>query len=344
MRDHQFLQYIPRRKSSRVIRLVSLDLMNFFFQKSLSRTRWLKLPRHSIECYSDGRDPDGNPRRETWTSNSFGLRDLEQHIFETLGFESSAFNVFEPQSPWLDAVVDVAPIFPYVDKEGGALAFQAPLPLGDEFPVVPRIDREGHIYTTLQVHLQKSAHSLRSNLVANSDDFHSIEWLNTLRIFVADMISLIDITLHHIYTKAQYAPLPGWNFDLDELGVRHGRRLRDKISWVRQITGTPLDDAEEELRAFHRLRQIRNHLQHFDPPCFGFTLEDVESWLNCASPIARLAWKIRKRVEAPLTPSLVALIVAPDVRFTPKNSTARRIPQPENVGYRSTCWSTEDEG
>jgi hypothetical protein len=58
------------------------------------------------------------------------------------------------------------------------------------------------------------------------------EWFLDLRTLVSDTVSLVEITLNQLYLKAEYDPLPGWKFDREKLGNRHGRRFKDKLAWV----------------------------------------------------------------------------------------------------------------
>ena len=51
-----------------------------------------------------------------------------------------------------------------------------------------------------------------------------------LRMLLNECVSIVDITLHQLYFKAEYGPKPaGWTFDPDRLGRRHGVRLKDKL-------------------------------------------------------------------------------------------------------------------
>ncbi|OIP36501.1 MAG: hypothetical protein AUK47_15030 [Deltaproteobacteria bacterium CG2_30_63_29] len=158
---------------------------------------------------------------------------------------------------------------------------------------------------------------LREALVNNSDEFSSDAWFQNLRSLAGECVSLIDVTLHQLYFKAQHDPLPGWAFDDTKLGERHNRRIADKLKWGFLISGNPLN-AKEEIAAFDSIRELRNHLQHFDPPCFCFTLErDAVKWLNDALLVGRLAWKIRQQVGAPLSMPLIRLLLAPEAAFQP---------------------------
>ena len=338
MSSHQYFHYVPHKKGERIIRVVSLDLINFYFRQKLSRSKWLRQKRLSLSWYTEKVDEGGSRSRKNTNSVPFTILDFEEHIFRTQGFNYDDFTLFSPYCSWLDADVGIGLDFHFADAGGESVKMQTPLPLGSHFPIVPSIDREGHIYSSLQGMLQKSIIETRQRLISESDQFSTPSWFNLLRMYIMDCVSIIDMTLHHIYTKAEFDPLPGWNFDVVSLGDRNGRRLVDKLRWVGQITGNPLNDAEVELKSFHRLREIRNHLQHFDPPCFGLSLEDVTSWINFSSLVGRLAWKIRKKIGSPLTPNLIALIVAPDVCFVPKRPDWPRKAQPADVGYGSTRW------
>jgi len=155
--------------------------------------------------------------------------------------------------------------------------------------------------------------------------------------FFADCVSLIDVTLHQTYVKAQFDLPSEWIFDPAKLGTRHGRRMSDKLRWIGLIAGRPLDDAFAEVGALNLIRKLRNHVQHFDPPCFAFTMEEVATWLNQAPKIGCLAWKIRDRLKSPLNTTLVELVVAPEVAFVPKDARPRGH-HGCDVGHVSTCW------
>src|SRR5262249_50769929 len=147
---------------------------------------------------------------------------------------------------------------------------------------------------------------------------------------------------HQLYFMAQYRGRDrGWRFDPDKLGPRHGQRLKDKLAWIGQITGRPLDNAAEELKAFHRLRTVRNHFNHFDPPCVAYTVEDVVGWLNDVPMVGRLAWKIREKANAQLSTHLVEVIALPRAEFVPRDPSLPRVPQPQGVGYGSVVWPAE---
>lgn len=83
---------------------------------------------------------------------------------------------------------------------------------------------------------------------------------------------------------------------------------------------------------------VRNHFNHFDPPCIAYTVEDVVGWLNDVPRIGMLLWKIRAKLRSQLNPTIIEIITLPEVMFVPRNPTLPRVPQPRDVGYASTIW------
>jgi len=171
-----------------------------------------------------------------------------------------------------------------------------------------------------------------------------VEWVFDLRTLISDVISLVEITLHQIYTKAEYDPLPGWKFDKTKLGEKHGRRITDKLKWIGQITGKPLDDARDEVISLNNLRCIRNHMMHFDPPCLVVPLEEVGVWLNQVLDIAFLLQKIRSKLGVSISSELANFMLQKDVVFTPEPSFQARLPIDSiKTGYLSSYWSEKQE-
>lgn len=300
--------------------------MNYYNNENFSRSKWLK----------------AQPRQVVWENRtkksvSITLALFERHLHQYGAFDYSTFGLPEPRCAWLDFDTSVGPDFHYVDPAGIPLALRVPTTLGDRFPLVPLLDREGVIYPSFQLPILGRIVKLRRQLIESSDTYQSYDWLQDLRALVSECVSLVDITLHQVYFKAQYDPLPGWSFDQDRLGNRHGRRLLDKLGWVHKITNETLNWSSDDKKAFAEIKNLRNHLSHFDPPCFCFTLEDAARWLNQVKTVGRLNWQIRTAVRSPLSVPLIELLLAEDVVFVPRTE-ARRIPQPDNVGYGSVKW------
>jgi hypothetical protein len=165
-----------------------------------------------------------------------------------------------------------------------------------------------------------------------------LDWLTDLRLLFSESVSLVDITLHQFYFRAKFdGAAHGWHFDDKKVGPRKGIRLMDKFKWIGEITGSPLENAHDELRQFEILKNLRNHLSHFDPPCFAYTLRDVASWLNLIPDLGRLLWKIRKKIGVQLTPPLVKMILLPKVEIHEKY--VRATVQPDQPsGYITSTW------
>jgi len=201
------------------------------------------------------------------------------------------------------------------------------------------------IFLSLQESLQESVLRVRDRLVTGSGEAVSgdLEWLTNLRLLFAEGVSLVDITLHQFYFRAKFASaVHGWRFDDKRVGDRRGVRLMDKFEWIGKITGSPLDDARDELEQFEILKNLRNHLSHFDPPCFAYTLGDVASWLNLIPDLGRLLWKIRKRIGAQLTPRLVKMVLLPKVEVH-RNRVRAAVQQEQVSGYATSTWPTPQE-
>jgi hypothetical protein len=330
---HQYLRVAGTLSRGRALRDIAVALMNYYCRVEYSRTKWIKHPEVVVGWQLKPESPHSK-------SISFGLRAIERHL-ESGTFAEATFGLRPLGLEWLDWSVSVAPDFHAVDKEGKSLSIRAPLSFGDNFPIVPHIDREGAFAVSFQLSLQTRINKLRRQLVDTSSTFSSPEWFEDLRALFNECVSLIDNTLHQLYFKAQYDPLPGWHFDGKRLGKRHGLRLADKLAWVYQITGRHLLISASDRDAFLELKDLRNHLNHFDPPCFCFTLEDVTKWLNGVTSVARLNWAIRSAASCPLSVPLIEMLLAPSIEFVPKNGVLVRAPQPPNMGYASVKWPRE---
>lgn len=334
--SHQFLALEPRPPGNRVLRDVALALANYYCGESFSRSKWLKQKPRIVKWSEDVADANGVVSPRWHNSRQFDLRAIESHL-EGGSFESASFDLFAPKCLWLDPEVSMGPDFHLVGSDGNAVTFQTPTPLGAAFPLIPRLDREGMTFSSFQLRIQNRIVRLWNKIIKTSGAFATEEWFDDLRSLVGECVSLIDVTLHQLYFKAKYSALSGWTFDPPRLGERHGRRLMDKLGWVFQITGKPLHLTPDERGSLQRIKDLRNHLNHFDPPCFCYTMEDVALWMNDVRAIAKISWKIRLALGSALSAPLIAMLLFRTVVFVPRNP-GTRIPQPNNVGYGSTSW------
>jgi len=247
-------------------------------------------------------------------------------------------------SNWLDRTLQATLKVHLTDSRTESLQIKdgnLPLEYGESFPIVPILDREGHIFTTFHSQLIKRIIDQRKSIVENSHLAFETDWLFNLRSLINDSVSIIDITLNQLYTKAEYSPQLGWNFEPQKLGSKINRRIKDKLKWVRLISGNSFN-IEEELPKFERLRRIRNHLNHFDPPTLVITLEEAAEWLNDILYIARILIKIRLAVKTEISTSLIELLVQNKVFFNPEERFKNRFPlKSPQAGYFSSVWQSE---
>jgi hypothetical protein len=317
------------------VRNVCVAIFATYFGQWRGVTAWKKQGRASITW----RDHSAAEHQ----SKPFSFDDVCIHLRETGSFDPGAFGLGPLLSPWLDGSVEISPRFhaPAVERRDVALTFYLPTSFSESFPLHAQLDREGRAFSSLQLVLLKALSDVRRKLVTSSDElFGGAEWLQNLFNYLNTAIACVDNTLHQLYYRAKYeaAKHPGWTFDEAMLGQPYRTRMRDKLAWVGQITGKPLDNCPVEISAFLRLKRVRNHLNHFDPPVLAFSIEDVADWLSVSSDIAKLLFQIRLRAGAPLCVPLVELLLAPAIRFVPFDPAKQRVPQKAGVGYGSTTW------
>lgn len=285
----------------------------------------------------------------TWTDSKgnthtgqVSFNKLVEHIQTTLSLDVELFNLPRLECTWLDcAGLSLQRNFHILADHTEPVKLQLQTPFGEKFPFRPGLDREGMAYASFQIPIQKNLVYLHKQVVQESQ--HSVttdhQWLNNLRMLINECVSIVDITLHQIYAAAEYRINPQWTFSPDRLKKQRGMRITDKFEWIGQITGRPLDNAKANIDSFNLLRGIRNHLNHFEPPCFALTPEDVMEWLNKVPRIGYLLWKIREKLEAQLTPELIQIVLLPQVIFDSERRQSlqsnKRIPQPTDSGYNS---------
>lgn len=316
------------------VRTVAAAILGGYLGQDVSYSKWRDAGEFVV-TWNDEKEQAQN-------SKSFSFDDLCDHLTTHERFVPAEMNLPPVRLDWLDTSIEIKQPFhaPANERQDDSLTFMLASPLGDKFPIHPKIDREGRAFSSLQGMLLQSWLDLRTRLVEQSNQlFEGYDWLRDLFMYLNTVVSAVDNTLHQIYYRAKYQnSTPGWTFDERKLGPATARRLKDKLSWVGQITGQPLDDCTAEVAQFVQLKDVRNHIAHFDPPAFAFTIEDVARWLNGSFAVAKLLWAVRKRVAQPMSSPLIALLLAREVDWYPRDAGMRRVPQRPDTGYASSCW------
>ncbi|SFG61306.1 hypothetical protein [Pontibacter chinhatensis] len=215
--------------------------------------------------------------------------------------------------------------------------------LGENFPIKPILAREGFCIESFLDILIARVISKRDTLVNSSNKFYSFNWFFTLRDIVNDCISSIEIALHLMYNKAKFHPKPDWLFDEAKLGSKYGRRFKDKLKWVSHISGSSFNIESLKPSVF-LLKEIRNHLNHFDPPSFCLTAEESPKILNAVLDISKIHIEMRNSLNLSISNNLINLYLQKPVLFNPELAYARRAPFNEKEeGYNSCRWPEEQE-
>ncbi|HRE76237.1 MAG TPA: hypothetical protein PLL09_00285 [Flavobacterium sp.] len=313
----------------------SLLITNQFFNTSKSANQW----RKDKNFYRvKGKDHANNDI----ISNKINYHYISEFIRNEGHFNPTAFNLPVMKSFWLDGVFEGKINFHKHDEtapHGLAIADGYIKQIfGEKYPISPKLIREGHTFTSLQPQLLQRITKIRTKLIENSADSLTDDWFFELRSLISDSISLVEITLNQIYIMAEYNPLANWNFQKEKLGERHGRRFEDKLGWIYQISGNHLG-AEKYLPSFHNLRELRNHLMHFDPPSLIVTIEEATIWLNQIIDVGWLLIKMRKAVGTEISIPLINFILQKEAVFNPEPHCVDRLPiGTGNSDYISSTW------
>lgn len=331
---HKFIVSDFSQFNNTLLNDITNSIFNYYLKTELGITKNKKKGRVPFEWS----DKKGN--RNT---GSFSFSRIFDFLRENRSFDPSSFNLLPLKCDWLDSSLEIAkpdgPIFSGDQKS--FFGFEVESSLGKNFPVKASIDREGVAMSSVLNRVNRNLIHTHSKLIASSHLSVSLsdDWFNDLRMYFNDSVTVVDITLHQIYLMAEYNSLEfGWSFDKDRLGPKSGVRLADKFSWIGLITGRPLDDAANEIQNFIALKNVRNHLAHFDPPCFAWTVEDAVEWLNRIQGLGMLLWKIRKKLKAPFNEHIVKMLLLPKVRFDPLMKNRPSVALPKDQGYHSSTW------
>lgn len=323
-----------------------------------------KLAKMLIEQYTGQTKTLKNWRRSPslvipGTSVQVRFDDLVNHLMKFRGIENQKLGLPPPEcmgNNWMDADVTWFTHYTPINQEPRSWPVKLPLALGPSFPVAPIIDREGFVTTSPQPHLLKALLDARERVIREAPAYvpqvidrerggHAAFQMGgtpplaALMEFLNLYVTIVDITLMQAYYAGYYSPQnTGLRFCPEALGPATGRRVRDKLKWVRLLSGKTLN-ATEEQRIFNEMKAVRNHLAHFDPPCLAVSIDDVAGWLSKTSALARLLIEIRRCLNMPISGPLVRIAMTTAVRAVPRDPALKRYPQPENAGYRSSTWN-----
>lgn len=310
-------------------------IIEHLFKDKQTRKKWRD---DKTLYYIEGTDEGGNKVR----SINLNYLTVAKYIREHGYFDRLHFNLLEIACRWMDSSLEFTINWHRIDDTGKIAISLSDMyneqSYGKNFPIIPKLDREGRSFTSLLPLLTKRIIKMRTILVENSHHPLTSVWFLDLRTLISDTISIIEITLNQIYIKAEYDPLPHWTFNKEKLGERHGRRFNDKLKWIYQISGKTLD-AEPYIKSCNHLREIRNHLMHFDPPSFVITIEETVTWLNEIIDVGYLLIQIRKSIGVNISSDLINFILQKEAFFQPEDPTKKRIPLSFGIsGYQSSTW------
>ena len=313
-------------------------IIDFFFRNKQTRKKWYK---DKTSYHINWTDKNNQPL----TSKPINYLEIAKYIRDNGSFNSHEYNLPDIQCFWLDFSLDYKinwHKFDHTAPEGLAVVDGIPQQqYGNNYPIVPKLIREGHSFTTLQPQLLNRIVKMRTELISKSENVLSDDWFFDLRTLINDAVSIVEITMNQIYIKAEYDPLPGWTFDKEKLGSRHGRRFEDKLSWIYKISGNHLG-AESYLPSCNNLRELRNHMMHFDPPSLIITVEEATLWLNQIIDIGYLLIKIRQAIGAEVSLQLINFILQKEALFNPEKPFADRLQiGTGNADYASSTWTRQ---
>lgn len=271
-------------------------------------------------------------------SIGFNYRTIAEYIRKNGYFDVEDFNVPPLSEHWLDDSYTLSYSINTAESTMNVNHTLEPF-FGEKFPLNPVLNNQGMIVDNFLTILLDNIIKKRIKLVESSNNFFSNEWIMDFKTVVSDCISSIDVMLNLIYLKAEYDPFPNWKFNKNKLGVRHSRRMDDKIKWVYAISGNNLN-IEAEKRSFDYLREIRNHLSHFDPPCFAITIKDAVDVLNKIIDIGKMHIKIRKAIGSEVSELLLNFVLQPEAIHNIDPTFTNTAVRSTKDGYYTSTWAS----
>jgi len=334
--DNQHKYIVFEKIKSGILTEVILSILEYFLKIKKSKNEWVKDKK---QYFVNWKLSD----RQFSTTVSYSI--LSNYLRNNPVFDNYELELPLLECPFLDKSNSLSIDFHNYNVDSKtALQIADGIPItqfGELYPIKPKLDREGQFFTSFQPILTERIIYNRQMIVESSNQALTPSWFLDLRMVINDTISLLEITLNQIYIKAEFDPLPGWKFERDKVGEKHGRRLMDKLKWIKQISGNNLN-IEAERDSLNDLRELRNHLNHFDPPSFVITLEEAAIWLNQILDIGIILLKIRKTMELEISTDLINFLLQKQVKFNPKLEFQTRIKlNSKESGYKTSTWPVE---
>lgn len=336
--SHKFIQSTGEPFKSMVTEM-SLLITNQYLGRNHGAKKWRKI-KTAWNCNYEF--PPGQKK----ISDPINYLIISEHVRKNKHFDPKAFNLPDLECMWLDHAVEFKLDFHKFENSGPFGLSSGDLQAhyyGKNYPIQPLLQREGRLFTSFQPQLLRRIIAERNRLIENSNESLNDDWIFDLRNLISDTISLLDVALNQLYIKAEYDPLPAWEFDAGRLGERHGRRLNDKLKWIFQITKNHLDIRLEK-DSLDNLRSVRNHLMHFDPPSLVITLEEAAIWINQVIDVGKIIVKIRKAIGVDISTDLVNFLLQKEAIFVPFSQGERKPLNPnKKEDYYSSVWPNIEE-
>jgi hypothetical protein len=350
---YQCLIEDPRPPNIEKTRELVKILLNQYTNTTLPIKKWRRLPAFVVNWLENGKAPRQSVQlRFDW---------LVDHLIKNRKLQHQQLGLGPPEkvrANWMDSDVTFWGHYAPTSNDGtpNTLTIVLPTRFGPEFPVSLVLEREGFATTSPQLHLQRGLLLARARILQEAPLLVPQKYdpskgehaqmrmggnppLAALMEFFNLWVTVVDITLTQAYYAGFYLPSEetGLNFRPTLMGPVTGRRVSDKLKWVHALSGKHLD-ANAELKTFIELKGVRNHLAHFDPPCFSVTIDDIAGWLSKVPDLAWLLIKIRSCLNLPISGHIIQMAMAPPVIAVPRDPNHERHPQREDVGYASSTW------
>ena len=334
-KEHQYLKFSNEREKDRIPNATYWLISQYVQSTKQAHGKWKK----DRKFWTVNWEKDGTKNTSDPINYSVILNSIKKHIV----FRPAALNLPIACEPFLDITTSLGVTEHRVLDDGRPQLHISPANstdfLGENYPIHPVLSQEGIIVNSfLNAYFNRIA-NYKITVVNESNNPFSFEWFFLLKDLINDAIASIEITLHLIYDKAMFDPKPSWTFNQERLGSKYGRRFKDKLCWIHEIAGKPFDLVQEVRESLYWLQELRNHLNHFDPPSFCIALEECAMILNAITDVALVHIKMRQTLGLKLSVNLINLTLFPPVLFVPEDEYSKRANLDFiNQGYNTSRW------